>query len=70
MSTTLCPCPSAGTFHTAAQAAVAHDVMELWRNENAQGLNFAAEAYAEMLPLLKALSEVGMGWRQLGLVGG
>lgn len=28
--------PPAGTFHTAEQAAVAHDVMELWRNESAQ----------------------------------
>ncbi|KAL4430145.1 hypothetical protein ABPG77_004927 [Micractinium sp. CCAP 211/92] len=46
-----------GTFHTAEQAAVAHDVMELWRNEQAQGLNFATEAYQELLPLLKALSE-------------
>ncbi len=38
---------------------MAHDVMELWRNEQAQGLNFATEAYQELLPLLKALSEVG-----------
>ena len=28
--------PPSGTFHTAEQAAVAHDVMELWRNESAQ----------------------------------
>ncbi|KAL4434167.1 hypothetical protein ABPG75_000608 [Micractinium tetrahymenae] len=46
-----------GTFHTAEQAAVAHDVMELWRNEQAQGLNFATGSYEELLPPLQALSE-------------
>ncbi|KAI3438862.1 hypothetical protein D9Q98_001279 [Chlorella vulgaris] len=46
-----------GTFHTAAQAAVAHDVMEVWRNEAAQGLNFALGSYLDLLPLLRQLSE-------------
>jgi len=43
--------------------------MELWRDEHVQGLNFAAEAYADLLPLLKSLSEVrgsgaGLGGRR------
>jgi hypothetical protein len=58
----LSPSAPAGTFHTAAQAAVAHDVMELWRNPEAQGLNFAATSYEELLPLLRQLSEASGAW--------
>lgn len=32
--------------------------MEVWRNEAAQGLNFALGSYLDLLPLLRQLSEV------------
>lgn len=58
----------AGTFHSADQAAVAHDVMELWRSPTAQGLNFDPPSYYSLLPLLRALTEVRAGGRGLGWV--
>ncbi len=42
---------------------MAHDVMELWRNPAATGLNFTNESYADLMPLLTPVSEVRAGLR-------